>query len=204
VLQGRDTGAADLTAQLAEDGSSFTVTLQHPALGSARLVFNKGENLSGGQVGYSASGIPSSLAPFLDRVQGITVTDNGPVWEDLNVVREQSAKGGSGKGMLLLQNTPNPFNPATQITYRIANRESRISKENPRFAFRASALVNLSIYNTQGKRVRTLVQGEQAPGLHRVIWDGRDERDKVLPSGVYVCRLEAGNDVMIRKMALIK
>jgi hypothetical protein len=86
-------------------------------------------------------------------------------------------------------NFPNPFNPATTIRYDLPKPER----------------VMLKIYNLIGEEVATLVNDEpQAAGYHAAIWDGRDKNGRVVASGVYVYRMQAGSFVMTRKLALIK
>jgi len=69
----------------------------------------------------------------------------------------------------LLPNRPNPFNPRTTLHYRVA-RTSRIV---------------LEIFDSRGRRVRTLDQGVRSGGDHTTIWDGRNEQGHGLASGVY-------------------
>ncbi len=94
----------------------------------------------------------------------------------------------------LLQNYPNPGNPSTHITFTLPQK----------------AHVTLEIYNLLGQRVRTLVEGVKDAGSHRVVWDGRDEFGKTLPSGVYLYRLRAGQGkgqedfVRVKKMVLVR
>ncbi len=83
----------------------------------------------------------------------------------------------------LAQNFPNPFNPATTI----------------RFSTPSAGKVKLTVYNLYGEVVRTLVNGEMAAGDHLATFDGSD-----LASGVYFCRLEAGNLAATQKMILAK
>ncbi|HUU28561.1 MAG TPA: fibronectin type III domain-containing protein [archaeon] len=90
----------------------------------------------------------------------------------------------------LKQNFPNPFNPATSITYTVP--------EGMRVP------VRLEIFNMRGMTVRMLVDTERGPGVYSVLWDGTDEQGARLPSGVYFYRLRAGNFVMVRKMVLVK
>jgi hypothetical protein len=79
VLQARDAGGADLALNLTEDAASWTVTLDHPTLGHAVVVLNKGMASTGGAFGYSPTGTPD-LGSLRDSVQPITVTNDGPVW----------------------------------------------------------------------------------------------------------------------------
>jgi hypothetical protein len=84
----------------------------------------------------------------------------------------------------LYQNYPNPFNPTTEIRYFLPQ----------------TGNVNLSVYNVLGKKVKTLVDGVQAAGLHGVRFDGRN-----LASGVYFYRLTInGRLSAVRKMMLLR
>ena len=85
-------------------------------------------------------------------------------------------------------NYPNPFNGSTVIRYRLA----------------APAPVELTIYNLVGQRVRRLVHAARPGGEHRVVWDGRDERDGTLGAGVYLYRLQVGRRHMTRKLLLLR
>ncbi|MBM3276484.1 MAG: T9SS type A sorting domain-containing protein [Candidatus Handelsmanbacteria bacterium] len=83
----------------------------------------------------------------------------------------------------LSQNYPNPFNPGTQINYTLP----------------AEGMVRLSIYDLAGQRVVQLVEGTQAAGQHIAEFNAAG-----LPSGTYFYRLEAGSEVLTRKMTLLK
>ncbi len=83
----------------------------------------------------------------------------------------------------LAQNYPNPFNPTTVINYRIPDEKH----------------VTLTIYDALGRRIETLVNGMQSPGLHQVIFDGSN-----LASGVYFYRLDAGGFIETKKLVLLK
>lgn len=81
ILQARPTsGGVDFTsATVTDNGTSYTVTLQHPTLGNASLVLVKGASSTGGQFGYASSG-PPVLSNLNASIETMTVTDNGPVW----------------------------------------------------------------------------------------------------------------------------
>lgn len=83
----------------------------------------------------------------------------------------------------LSQNYPNPFNPITKIRYAL-----------PRDRW-----VRLEIYSILGKRVATLVDRKQRAGYEIVRWDGSS-----FSSGVYFCRIKAGDFVETKKMILLK
>jgi len=83
----------------------------------------------------------------------------------------------------LAQNYPNPFNPTTTINFSIPE----------------TGNVTLSVYNTIGQEVATLVNGVVAAGQHEVTLNA-----KSLPSGAYFYKLQSGNSTMIKKMLLLK
>ncbi|MBN2104688.1 T9SS type A sorting domain-containing protein [bacterium] len=89
---------------------------------------------------------------------------------------------------VLNQNYPNPFNPATTISYRLAK----------------SSDVVLDVYTQNGQKVRTLVKERLGSGFQSVNWDGRDDAGKQLSSGIYLYRLQVGNQVQTRKLMLMK
>jgi len=64
--------------------------------------------------------------------------------------------------------------------------------------------VSLTIYDVNGRLVRTLVSGDRAAGMHEVVWDARDDAGRTIASGVYVYRLTAGADVAVRRMVLVR
>jgi uncharacterized protein (TIGR03437 family) len=83
VMQARDAAGQNLQAAVSETAASFTVTLSLAGRGYCRIVFEKGMVSAGGGVSCSPAAMPAGVEPFLSRVQGIEVTDDGPVWEAL-------------------------------------------------------------------------------------------------------------------------
>lgn len=84
---------------------------------------------------------------------------------------------------------PNPFNPATTISYDLPE----------------AAVVHLRIHDLAGRLVRTLVAGEAVgEGRHEILWNGRDETGQVMAAGVYCYRLDAAGFSMTRRMTLLK
>lgn len=88
----------------------------------------------------------------------------------------------------LLGNYPNPFNPDTEIQYRLEK----------------NADVTLTIYNMAGQEIRVLMNTRQTAGLHSIRWDGRDRSGRLVGNGVYFCNLQNGNRSVTRKMILQK
>jgi photosystem II stability/assembly factor-like uncharacterized protein len=84
---------------------------------------------------------------------------------------------------ILEQNYPNPFNPTTTIRYALPEKVH----------------VTLTVFNTLGQRVATLVQGEVEAGFHEAVFDASG-----LASGVYLYRLTAGSFVETHKLVLAR
>ncbi|MCK5407437.1 MAG: T9SS type A sorting domain-containing protein, partial [Candidatus Krumholzibacteria bacterium] len=83
---------------------------------------------------------------------------------------------------------PNPFNPSTQIGYRIADDQR----------------VRVAIYDVSGALVRMLVDASQPAGAYTVTWSGANDEGLPVSSGVYFYRLEAGKLTQTRRMVLLK
>lgn len=86
------------------------------------------------------------------------------------------------------QNYPNPFNPTTMIN----------------FSMPVAGQVKLTVYNVLGQEVNTLVNTYRDAGNYRVQWDATNKNGAKVNSGLYIYRLEAGNNVMTNKMILMK
>ena len=88
----------------------------------------------------------------------------------------------------LSKNYPNPFNPDTNIS----------------FSIKEDGFVSLKIYNTRGQLVRTLVSGNLREGVHFTSWNGRDNGNKAVSSGLYFYKMDSKNYSSARKMILLK
>ena len=62
----------------------------------------------------------------------------------------------------------------------------------------------LRIFDSSGRSVRTLIDGELGATVHEVTWDGQNEDGQAVGSGVYVYRLETPSRVLSRKMVLTR
>jgi hypothetical protein len=101
-----------------------------------------------------------------------------------SITASPAAAGGYGIGSV----QPNPCNPTTTVTYSVAH----------------DGLVNLTLHDLRGRRVRTLVSGHRASGHHLERWDGTDGRGRQVASGIYVVRLESGGQVHTRSLAVLR
>ncbi len=147
-------------------------------------------------------------ASFVDLDQGFTVpspihyplSDNHLIPDiDTTGIVEDNGQGSTlPLSFEIYQNYPNPFNANTVIRYSIPDRDREMSLHH----------TTLKIYNITGQEVRTLVAGNQLPGLHTVIWDGKGAHGQDVGNGVYFCRLEVIGDGLkverTRKMVLLR
>ena len=88
----------------------------------------------------------------------------------------------------LHQNYPNPFNPMTSISYDLAQ----------------NGMVNLSIFDMNGKIIKNLVNEFQNAGNHLLIWNGVNFAGEVVSAGVYLCVLQVGNTKQTKNMSFVK
>ena len=86
------------------------------------------------------------------------------------------------------QNYPNPFNPATTIEYEVS----------------ATGDVSIVVFDLRGRVIRELVGTVKTPGIHKTVWDGRDNAGERVASGVYFYRMRANGESLTRRLALIK
>ncbi len=92
------------------------------------------------------------------------------------------------KIFFLYQNHPNPFNPVTTIRYQVPKETS----------------VRIEIFNVLGQKVRTLVNEFKAEGYYSVEWNGKNDFEQPLPSGIYLYKMTAGSFSETKKMLLLK
>jgi hypothetical protein len=85
-------------------------------------------------------------------------------------------------------NQPNPFNPCTYLSFDLPQ----------------SSRTSLQVYDLTGQLVRTLVGEDLPAGRHGASWNGRDTQGRLVSSGVYLYRLEAGGFVATNRMVLIR
>ncbi len=107
---------------------------------------------------------------------------------DVSLMDSENSKPGD---FSLAQNYPNPFNPATSIQYTVGSRRIPIH-------------TTLKVYDVLGRLTRTLVDEPETSGIHEIIWDGNDENGKEVASGIYFCRLTAGDFSETKKMLLLR
>lgn len=139
--------------------------------------------------------------PFVSKTQ-IRATDGEQVKITRAFISTGSARAiaieGLGPGPLpdkfiLYQNRPNPFNPVTTIDFYIDGQSAS-----------GYEFVKLEIFNILGQAVKTLIDEPLPPGLHSVVWDGTDDKNARVATGVYLYRLKLDDASQTKKMVLLK
>ena len=92
------------------------------------------------------------------------------------------------ENITLYQNHPNPFNPITIIRYDV-----------PKGLF-----VKIAIYDMIGRKVSTLVNSYEQPGLKSIQWNGTDDFGRPVSAGLYLYEIKAGGFRNVKKMVIIK
>jgi parallel beta-helix repeat protein len=112
-----------------------------------------------------------------------------PLWDGNRGATAAMSSGEEEKFIYALRNAfPNPCRGNTTICYSIAE----------------PGYVYLCIYDLSGRLVRTLENGQKDAGIHRLLWDGCDNRSKRISTGVYFTRLIAGDFKFVKKIIMIK
>ena len=88
----------------------------------------------------------------------------------------------------LHQNFPNPFNPETIIRYNLPE----------------NIIVNITVYDLLGRKVKTLVNQVQVAGSQSVVWDSNDDYGERVGAGIFFYQIQAGGFIQTRKMVLLK
>ena len=124
------------------------------------------------------------------EVEGFHVFGLDGLEQETDATRFRGYLPGLPTAFKLYANVPNPFNPETVIRYELAGREAME--------------VRLAVYNVAGQLVRILVDEQQRPGRYTARWDGRNDHGAEVGSGIYLYRLEAGAQVQVRRMTLLR
>jgi Secretion system C-terminal sorting domain len=165
----------DPIENLSRELLGYEVLLDNGFMGMTNDLFWQFENLVNGQT-YEAG------------VRGIYETGES------ELITIDFMYGGTSSGDVvsfsteLIGNYPNPFNPETNISFALGE----VSK------------VKLEIYNIKGEKVKVLLNEELSAAGYTVSWNGKDENNKAVSSGVYFYRMETEKDRFQRKMILLK
>jgi len=138
------------------------------------------------------------IADGLSAITAISVglaTSDGTILPDVSLPPTTITIGASLAPVGTLPRTglnthcyPNPFNPATRISFSLPDEQQ----------------VRLGVHGIDGELVKTLINETRGPGAHEVTWNGRNDSGQVQASGLYFYRIEAGHYCEVRKMTLMK
>ncbi|MCL2064718.1 MAG: T9SS type A sorting domain-containing protein [Candidatus Cloacimonetes bacterium] len=116
---------------------------------------------------------------------GESITSN--IFEATNVVSDDDSTEVSYQ-TILVNNFPNPFNPATTIAFELA----------------VDSIVSIDIFNVRGQRMKTLANEHFGVGFHSVEWNGTDDNGRSVGSGIYFYRMVSGDFTDVKRMVLLR
>jgi len=108
---------------------------------------------------------------------------NGIIFGDTSLIYIKQLGTEIPGSYFLHQNYPNPFNPLTNIKFEIPK----------------SSSVKISVFDISGKEIETLVNQNLKPGAYETSWNASK-----FSSGIYFCKIQAGEFTQTKKMVLVK
>ncbi len=112
-----------------------------------------------------------------------------PVLQELDkATAVEDIKGNTPISFKLHSSYPNPFNPSTTLKFDVPEKSQ----------------VTLSIFNMNGELIKTLVNSEVAPGQHSIMWNGTNDINNIVTSGVYFARFTYSGHTQMQKLMLLK
>jgi hypothetical protein len=145
-----------------------------------------------------------SVLPFIEKVSAphlvdidndtdhdlFLITNNGEIYfvENLTVTGIPGFASKTPTNFQLYQNYPNPFNSQTSIKYYIPKSDH----------------IKIEIYDLLGRKIKTLINENQQRGEHKVIWNGRDENNQSVASGIYFYTVSTDIYSNSKKMLVLK
>ncbi len=169
-----------------KEGQTFTVEFANDeAFSNVKTIdkisnnFVELNNLSSGEYFWRVRGVNSNGESFYSGTGNFTISGATGVENYENIVPQKFE---------VYQNYPNPFNPNTVI----------------KFGLPEAAFVSVKIYNMLGQEIKTLINSEKNAGTYNLQWNGHDNSGKKVSSGTYIYRVVSGNNIISKKMILLK
>ena len=192
------TGPVTVLAQIhAHSNTAITAELHYRQGGGAwqvaAMTHGSGDDYSAEIPDPAADGLTEYYLHAADasgRTEGMPRVEPA-AWYSFTQIKENvtAADGLTPANPVALHaNYPNPFNPSTTFSFTLLYEDR----------------VELAVFDAQGKRVRTLIDGPVPGGDTQVTWNGRDDEGRALPSGTYFYRLRAAGLVYGRPATLVK
>ena len=190
-------GAGALASYVASLGlepgltKALTAKLRNAAASYARGKEKAGDNQVGAFINQveakRGTAIPDEEVDYLIVLAELLQANDAPVtagkYDDLEAVADVEASAEAPAAFALAPNYPNPFNPATTVT----------------FAVPTESTIRVAVYNVLGQQVRVLVDGSMAAGTHQVRFDAQG-----LSNGVYLLRMDTPTGNYVQQMLLMK
>ena len=175
---------ASIAAFVGDECRAVQTVITHDNIYYAVLVINGDtpENVTFKLYDPSTDEVTSSETTIVSS-PGTTI-ENGALYFVVNSTDNNELQ----KVTTLLPNYPNPFNPSTTISFSLSS----------------SDVVDLSIYNAKGQKVRTLINEHMKAGTYQKVWDGKDNKNSSLSSGIYFAHMQIGTKGFTQKMLMIK
>jgi hypothetical protein len=170
-----------VTSTYGQHSENYTIKASKISCGSTPQQSASSYNASS-MIGQSASGQEKSDTNFLLTSGFLSIYHQ--LQTDVDMSEDQTLP----QIFRLYHNYPNPFNPETVIRYDLPQPTEVI----------------LTVYNSLGQKVKTLVDREQIAGTHTVTWDGLNDNGVRVVSGVYFFQLHAGDYIKTRKMVVVR
>ncbi len=189
------------------ENSTYTDTLYLQNIGGQNLTYNISVNYTNSQGWISLSQSSGTIAPNGQDVIFVTfytssltqgsylanlvITDNQeetsiPI--TLNVENVNSQNNIINFAKLNFLNYPNPFNPTTTLSFFLSK----------------DAKVKITVYNIKGEFVAQICNRNLNSGMHTLLWEGKDDKNKQVKSGIYLFKLELEGKNFYRKGILLK
>ena len=142
-------------------------------------------------VGLSSCGKHIAIDKFGDVIVAGNSIGSNSGWDYFTVKYRQTGLKVHNTHIIsnipMLNNYPNPFNNTTIIHYNII-RESNVI---------------INIYDLLGRQIIQLINNKTPAGFYQIEWDGRNEYGQIVPTGFYLCTLNTGNQIQVKKILLI-
>lgn len=144
------------------------------------------DEATGSRIVYLPFGFEGISGPYSDTAQKLLAQIMK--WFSSTVGIKQPVITTAPQKYQLQQNYPNPFNPVTRIKFHLPETDH----------------VELSIFNLRGQKIKELVNEDFQPGIYESIWNGTDNSDNRVASGVYIYKLKTESYTCSKKLILIK
>lgn len=116
----------------------------------------------------------------IEEIEQITFDSDASVEEIAEFISQIPIK--------FLKNYPNPFNPTTTISFEI----------------KEAGNIKVEIFNMKGQKIKTLLDERINSGKHSVIWNGKNNKNKRVSSGMYFYKVSINGNQKINKMIMLK